>query len=64
MPAFAPLAAYRTGVMHTNQGSVESKERYFPDTRFDLVGRLAELRGRPPLRPFFFAAFALASLRI
>jgi hypothetical protein len=30
----------------------------------ELVDRLDELRGRPPLRPFFRAALALASLLI
>lgn len=39
------------------------EESYSPDGRLDLAERLVELRGRPPLRPFFLAAFAFASLR-
>jgi hypothetical protein len=39
------------------------KKTYSPDVRLELVERLAELRGRPPLRPFFLAALAFASLR-
>jgi hypothetical protein len=39
------------------------KNTYSSDARLELVERLAELRGRPPLRPFFLAALALASLR-
>jgi hypothetical protein len=39
------------------------KNTYSSDARLELVERLAELRGRPPLRPFFRAALALASLR-
>jgi hypothetical protein len=39
------------------------KNTYSPDVPLELVECLAELRGRPPLRPFFLAAFAFASLR-